>query len=280
MSRNRIQYDLKALSHVTSAREFLRVALDQNYQKRGRVNLADFSRRAGFFSRSFLSEYLAGQKGLSLDSFRRIRDTLKLPKPANELFNWLAFAEQPELAGLRREDFSKEIKEKKILLANADEMIRARLNDPKLVKSIEIHQVFAALGAIGVGAALEEIRSRTQLSDVTIGNCLSTLLNAKLIDRVGARYRVRSSQLDSLGLGTKSGLSDLVKTATMAIHKDRDRLLGDSRNFLFYSAISVDAKRSELFRARLKDVILEVLDEFQADEGEEVRQLFLCLRGP
>lgn len=179
MSRTKIQYNLKVLSQAKSTRAFLGLALGQHYQKRGKVNLADFSRRAGFLSRSFLSEYLAGRKSLSQDSFKRIKDALKLPKAAAEFFHLLAVMEQPELAGprLQKHGQTSQLSTLRARLENADEITSARLKDPTLVKSVQVHQIYASLGALETGASREEIASRTRLSDQTTENCLSMLLS-------------------------------------------------------------------------------------------------------
>ncbi len=82
--------ELESLLELPHFRAFLAKVLNYRYAHKGKINYADFSRRAGFHSRSYLPEIISGKKGLSHDSLWKITNTLKLPQKYAKLFELLA----------------------------------------------------------------------------------------------------------------------------------------------------------------------------------------------
>lgn len=258
----------------------LKAALSLHYLKRGKINLADFSRRAGFSSRSYMSEVLAGKKGLSRDALTRIRGALKLPKPFLDMLEIRAYEDYRELAPAGSPSSSKSSASKRdhaaTLLRALPTHIAAPHMDSKYVRSSLLYRVYAGLGSLALGASLSEIAERTRLSELSVQSCLQKMQDAQIVEERSGRFFVQSSQLDLFGLNSRDGLSELVSDVCRDLRNDRDRIIDDPANTVFYTAYSTDAVRLPELKKRLKAAIFEVLDEFQVDDGDCVRQLFFA----
>ena len=251
-------------------------ALSLHYLKRGKINLADFSRRAGFSSRSYLSEVLTGKKGLSRDALTRIRSALKLPKPFLDVLEMRAYEDHSELKPVQWSGKSAADKwdHAVSLLKTLPFKTTAPKMDAKYVRSSLLYRVYAGLGSLESGASLADIARRTKLPEGTVESCLQKMREFRIVEERGGRFFVLSSQLDLFGLGSRDGLSELVSDVSRELRNDRDKIIDDPANTIFYTAFSTDAVRLPELKKRLKAAIFDVLDEFQVDDGDCVRQIF------
>ncbi|WII72231.1 hypothetical protein QJS83_17345 [Bdellovibrio sp. 22V] len=266
------------LLEIHDARAFLRRALEVRYRKKGKINLADFSRRAGFSSRSFLSEYLAGKKGLSKESVGQLKTALKLPKPYLELFSLLVGKDQPELLTkkLTHDDIHKKVHSIKVSVARQAEAL-TQIKDPnRLITRPTLFRVFAALGTEDEGANLNEIVARTNLSSESVVDSLHVLINEGAITSREGRFYVRSHQIDFLKLSEPMVLADLTRTLCNQIKVDASTIAADTKNSLFYTAFSIQSHQLPEFKEKLREAILSVLDQYQDDKGDTVHEVFLC----
>ncbi|KHD89665.1 MAG: hypothetical protein OM95_00875 [Bdellovibrio sp. ArHS] len=268
------------LLEASDAQTFLKHALDVRYKKRGKVNVADFSRRAGFSSRSFLSEYLAGRKGLSRESLSQIRTALKLPKPYLEIFSLLAAKSQPEL--LNPKLSGEEIEAK--ILATKNSIIRrnealSQIKDPqRFISKPMLFRVFASLGAVDEGASLSEVAARAKLTPDVAQEMLQILIQEGAATFKDDRYYAPSHQIDFPKISSPASMVDLTRTMCSQIRTEAHEIALDPRNFVFYTAFSIPSHQLAEFKDKLREAIFGVLDQYQDDRGDCVHEVFLCAK--
>lgn len=254
----------------------LKGALNLHYAKRGKINLADFSRRAGFASRSYLSEVLTGKKGLSRDALTKIRTALKLPKPFLDVLEYSAYREFAELKPrhIQSEALAEKIEHAAALVKNIPATKTNLKVTPRYIRSSILYRVYAGLGSIEDGATLSDIMNRTGLPESTITSCLNAMKEFKIIEERQGRFLVKNTQLDVFGLTSRDGLSELVSDVCRDLRNNRDRIIDEPKNTIFYTAFSTNEAKLPELKKRLQAAVFDVLDEFQVDDGDCVRQIF------
>lgn len=257
----------------------LNAAISSLYAKKGRVNIADFSRRAGFSSRSYVSELLRGQKGLSRDALRRIQAALKLPKYYTEILEYLAFVENPEVNIERIPESElkariKRVRRKIQLKCAADSVEPKPIVSPMLIGQINFYKVYASLGSVEEGALFSEIQQRCGLSESTLVEILNLMRSSGVARLTGLRYVAILDSLDKFGLSLESGLSSLLLEVSSSLRARRAKIINSPRDRVVFTSFSMQSNQVAAFRARLNKAIFEVIDEFQDDAGDSIRQVF------
>jgi hypothetical protein len=193
-------------------------------------------------------------------------------------FELLVFRDQAEI---RPRHLSAEDVEKRIALERqfSGENIKIPAANKRIVRWPVIFQVYAALGEPSNGANLSDIRSRTALPRATLEACLKLLVSEKVIEAVGERYYARNLRCDFLNLTKNEGLVDMTKQVSSDINQNTHRLVEQPNNSVLYSAFSVKRERMPQFKAELLEVIFELIDRYQEEPGDTVRQLFISSMG-
>jgi hypothetical protein len=262
---------------IESSRDFLKQALQLCYPNQGRRNVSDFSRRAGFRSRSYLSELLAGKKGYSRDSLMLIKNALKVPKPLQSIFELLVYRENQ---ALRPKGLNESIIERRLAKARSEARGFEENNElksrmlPVLGRS-DLLQIYAALGKEGVGATLNEISKRSSIEGPLVRQALLQLVDVGAVFVEGTRYVAKNSQLDLFGLRDTESLARLISEASAFLQTRHREILAQSDSLVFHTAFSINSVKLPAFREQLRSAIFEVLDRFQDDEGDTVQQLTL-----
>jgi predicted transcriptional regulator len=273
---------LKSFAGAENYLQFLRAAVNAFEKVHGRGSKALLSRKAGFASRSYLTEVLSGKKGLSRDSLTRLRLALKLTGTAAKLLDCLAAIDFPEIQ-IRRigsADLHRQIKElREQLVSNAPEKGR-NVAAPHLATP-EVFQVYAALGSESDGASLSEVLSRTRLSESTAEWALKLLLQSGAVTEKKGRYFANISKADALRSKDAIALGDMVHKVCANIQKNRRQFVSDDKNLNTYSAFSMRRERIGDLKKSLEAALFAVLDEYQDDKGDCVEQVFVSLfNGP
>jgi hypothetical protein len=267
---------ITSLLRVTCYRGFLGLYLSPRGRK------AQLCRKAGFSSRSYLSEIIAGKKGLSRDSFQRIKGALGSSSLWVNFFECLVW--KSELS-LRPKHFSHETNENKLNLLRSS-LLQVSLQSHstqdskgaiRCVGQPQLFQVYAALGSENKGANMQEIIGRTRLNALTVEKYLRRLLMMEVIYENNGRYYAPVNKSDALTIKNPQTISNLMGQVCKKIYQDRDRIARESNSMVVYSAFSVSRQQMEIIKERLSSVIFEVLDEFQDDDGDGVQQLFISV---
>ncbi len=268
--------DLNVLLDCGGFNDFLIKSLALQYSKKKRVNYSDFSMRAGFASRSYLTELLKGKKGLSHDSLMKIKSGLKLPKSYLALLELLALQDYPEL---RPKTLTIDLLNKK--LTKARRTCRAKRIEKGAVHELsslagrsETYQVYASLGSEEKGASLDQIHLRSRLPEKSIEKSLELLIKENIVEKKEERFYAKANSLSLFGLKSDEGLSELFGQVCRQIIENRKQLTDDETNSIFYTSFSMNECDFVRFKVKMKEAIFSVVEEFQEDDGDSVRQLF------
>lgn len=236
------------------------------------------SRRCGFSSRSFLVEYLKGKKKLSQESVRSIRKALKLSREYKELFQLLVMLDQPELSSAEPESLRREINRvQNLILVTARYEGAGRSSISPVMVKRDCYRVYAALGTAGGGASLSEILLRSQVSERSARLALKALLESGIVSQSEERFYPKAAVLDFFNFSSPE-LEALLVELTSEIRTQASSYVRDPHNLMVYSAFSIDIKNISKFRARLREAIFDVIDEFQDDTGGRVHEILVCTK--
>lgn len=269
----------KPLREIGDARSFLAEALALRYGGREKINLSDFSRRAGFSSRSYLSELLTGKKGFSRDSVSKIKSALKLPRGGLELFELLVLLECPPLRARAQtvEAIDSRIRALRERLRESEDsgsqQIKRRLS--RAFGKPQLFQVYAALGTKEGGATLAQIEKRTGLKIEVILPVLDRLESLEAIRSAPNRFYPLQATMDVFGLGETPELERLIQEAAGLLQSRTRDVLRDPASLVFFTSFSIESRRLPQFRDDLRAAVFEVLDRYQDDEGDLVRNVLL-----
>lgn len=256
---------------------FLEALLKIHFPTKGKINRADFSRRAGFRSRSYLSELLKGKKGLSREALTAIQKQLRVPREHKRLLRLLAYRTNPRLAPkpFTIADLENEILKLRKHIRKTTSVKPGTPNTDVLQP--EVFQVYAALGTEERGKSFYDMQQATRLSGESLKKILAVLEKNGAAESLEGHYRPVTHTVDFLNIKEKQQFSHLIGRVCADISRERLRLVTDDSNYLFYTALSIRSSRVRALKERLREVIFEVLDEYQDDEGDRVEQLFVAL---
>lgn len=272
--------EIDQLLSASSSREFLRLALWMTYHEKGKVNYADFSRKCGFSSRSFIVEFLSGKKQLSVDSLRRIKMALKLPKNYLKYFELLVFKENPVI---RPSNLKTPLIETKLVeLKNQIYQVAQYENKQSLdwLTQPETFLIYAALGSICRGASIEEIHLRTQFPLEKIKDILAVMISHKLISRKKSRYYVFSETLDVLNFKDAQTMKILTENIFQGLRKNFNKTFNNPNSTVFFTTFSIQQSQIKNFKRELNELIFQLIDKYQDDDGTTVQQVFFSQKGP
>lgn len=257
---------------------FFQASLEYLYRKKGKINVSDFSRRAGFRSRSYVGELIAGKKGLSEDALKKISRTLRLPRELSKILEAHAYLQFPELRPktFRSAEALSGIEKLKASFLQRHSFMESEIIREPVVSSTLVYRVYAALGSESQGATLKEICLRTSLEIREAQTALEVLAKFDLVSLREGRFYPKVSQVDFLGLKKADGLSKLIEECARGLLKNKEKFAESPENLFFYSAFSIDRRQSHAIKEKLREAILAVLDRYQVDDGDEVKEVLVA----
>ncbi len=261
-------------------REFLPAFFVDPSTKRGPIrspkplSYAEASRRAGFASRSFLRDVVGGRKSLSLASLERTSRALSLTG------NWKRYFTALVLASLdgpgKHETKLQRLREQLARPATVElEISSSKRREIRNYLSNSVPVVFAACGSIAEGASEREISARTGLGMVVIGRALTQLMALNLIQAKNERFYPLNSHLALSKLG---GDSFFRADYAGALKRTAERFrvsAEDGKSLFFLSSFSVDRERLPALNQRLRELMLEFVNEVETPSGDGVAELVL-----
>lgn len=257
-----------------NSRAFLKKALELTSPQGHKISISEFSKSAGFSSRSFISEYLSGRKKLSRESFNKIKSALKLSKNYKQFFSALVQLDQPELFKNKDRVVLDLSSLSETLLKQEKAILKIR--KPELIiNKASLFKLYASLGKEDQGTTLSEIVKKTNMSFDEVQSGLNLLIENQMAHMMNQRYYPLSSKVDFLHLKEKE-LASLTQQICSEIKNEASDLVVQDQSLLFYSSFSMNSYDRVRFKERLREVIYNVMDEFQVDDGDIVQQVFTC----
>lgn len=268
-----------ALLEVNNYREFIIKILCNGQESIPRGALAKLARKAEF-SRSFLSEVLSGKKKLTLSSFKKISSALKLSNDLIQFFGFLVAEESEdfcriyfnlsqEKVTLKKQYLLKRISQKNLFIEQSQNAKTSEL------LSYDIFCVYAALGTVSIGSDFSEIIKKTNLDPVRIQRSLEKMLELNWVKKINQTYFATERTLDFQQAGNDLGFLKAISESTTEISKNINKISENKDNLLFFSALPIHKDRIQEFNSRLRTCLLEIMDEFQDDNGQIIKKINL-----
>lgn len=270
----RVNVTQKAISSL-NYRQFLLEVLNS---KETRGGLAHLARRSGL-SRSFLSELVQGKKALSLRSFIKLSYGLGFHGDLKTFFTLLVSQEIEEVrktlpTGVKTMNRLEQLRQRLLQKAEGKSQVGFQ-GGPAL--SLDVFCIYAALGPLDSGATLAQIVDRTHFERAQVLRVLKLLCESKVVSKSGEHYVATERTLDLQELGENLGFIQAFSESTLELGKKAQQIAKSPKNLIFFSAVSIDPLKVTEVKDRLRSAILDVLDEFQDDEGLAVKKITLAM---
>ncbi len=276
ISKNIQEVFIKSLLEAPNYRSFIAILIAER-KKNKNYGYSDIARKGGFLSRSFPRDVVLGTKRLTLTSLPKFIKGLNLNFELSEYFKLLVEIEEPECR-FKHNDINKlkyfqENLKKRIYRKN--EVSIDEKNDLNFIYP-SIPKIYAALGAPGVGATINEIISKTKLLDSEILICLQFMINKKLIQKLRGKYFPIENHLNFQNLSGDIFKKHFIKSAEDAILISKKSIKSSEKLFLS-SSFSVAKKDLEKMKEELRSVLLKYIDCAENPNGDIVVNLIASL---
>jgi uncharacterized protein (TIGR02147 family) len=269
-----------ALANCRTYREFLETAFSHLKKRNKHFGYAEFSRRAGFSSRSYPRDVLVGKKRITARSLPQIIKALKLTPDLETLFTALVGSEEKEVS---IEGYSS-IADRKLALSKVQNRLRSRTESSPLLgradKFYELESwlpVYVSLGTPEDGATLAQVVSRTRLSKMLCRKVLEEMTHFKVIRRAGEKFFTENFHLVFKHLGKSEFFKNQFLNSLKEVAFNADQDFEGKRQLFFHSVLSVDEKKMVALREELESVILKFVDRAESPHGDRVAKISLAL---
>lgn len=262
-----------------SYRQFLAAAMTHLGFGGRRTNYAAFARKAGFSSRSFPRDVIVGKRALTVKSLPKFIRGMQLRGDLKNYFTLLAALEEPDLNEDRLTKIELETQVRKLRARVRAKAAGEKTPASSFAKLKYWQEVFASLGSEEAGASLDEIIARTRLPQAKVQEVLEKMVeqNCVSFDEKELRYRPVQLHLNLQGLGTaeffKLHLQDRLQKINHAVKTD----LSSPNRLLFDSVWSIEEKRLPEFKQRLRQLVIDFIDETEKSDGDRIAHVFVSL---
>ncbi len=261
-------------------RDFIRATVEHLRKTQG-ATLAGISRKAGFASRGFLGDLICGRRRLTALSFARLKKGLMLSGFRAQLFEYLVALEERDVNfnNLSVDDLWRRISKLKLKL---EMQSSARLSSShgeidldNLLFRPEVYAVYASLGTQEHGASLLEITRRARLDVLSCRDLIMKMVHIGFVQQREDHYFASRSIAEIFDLGKKESFRRMYSALVHDLQLRTTRTLNSEQEYFYCGALSVNGKRLPEFKARLRDLISEFLDDIQDDKGDLIAKIVL-----
>ena len=263
------------LLQAKTYREFLAAAFQELQAREAKFSFALFSRRAGFASRSYPRDVLAGKRRISAATLPSFIRGLGLEGDRKEYFTLLVAIEEEDCNPDR---LTPEKLRRKL------ERLRSRAEGRSSIplEGIDFYRrqtwlyIYASLGSAEDGATIEQISRRTRLARGSLRPELAAMEKLGILRAAGGRYFSRDHHLIFRDQGGSSffrqhylsSLVDAIQDATQRF---------DTRDRLFLnSVLSVREADLPRLREKLRQLLEGFIDSSANDEGDRLANLSIA----
>ncbi len=238
-----------------------------------------FANRAGYSSKSYLSEILSGKKTLSFSSTEKFCKGLGLNKALSDFFKNLVLMDlkrrsylEKEINELKKKNYEIELK---ILSSfNKIDVLNSKTTLHTIMLQENFPGVYASLGTPQEGSTLEEIAARTCLSKSTVRNILTAMEEVKIVaKRDEDRFYALTNSLDFDFLNSNEYFKrNFIRSSERAIKRLSSQI--EDQNSLFMTqTFSVDSKNLPKLKEALKEFIHNFSNESENSNGNKISEI-------
>jgi len=261
------------IATAQTPREFLH-ALFQSMSKK--PSLGEVCKRCGLNSKSYLSEVMNGKKLLSLESANKLAHGLKLNVTLTKFLETLILSERAQQNGNQREweRFQNLLERQRKKFQQKNSVIDStQINVEEIVEHRIIFEIFAGLGSEVQGASLEEIQMKTKLSSQQISPACKLLVKHGYIEARENRFYVKANGVDFKNLNFSLNFAKAFSEEASHISRHSQRLIATQEALCLYGAFSIDPQKQIEFKEKLRDLLLEFMNEVENDNGSKVAKI-------
>jgi len=267
------------LAKARSSVEFLRSFLEFGRPNK-KFSYSQFSKKAGYSSKSFISEILSGKKKLTLDSAEKFSKGMSLNKDLGLYFKNLVAIELIERGQLKTHNKNSLILENEKIRSKLSSKVQLKPTSDDLQEKIRktllknhFPTVFAALGSQDLGASVAEITQRTHLTTMDIKGILLDMASIGVVYLKGDRYFAKNNLVDLDFLKSNQYfVENFLRCSSRAQHRLRKNTNNTSSLFMTQT-FSVHSSRLPELKERLKAVIIEFADDAENSLGDCVSEI-------
>lgn len=246
------------------------------------LSYADFARRAGFSSRSFIRDVINGSKRVNLNNFEKICSGLKLTADLKDYFKALVAVEELDFANQFKIDPYLNLEKQSSKLKKSLALKRIDKTSPqhelrKLLLHSSVPLVFAASGTSEKGASFEEVKKKCKLENSAIEKALKELIRLELLSVREGRYYPCSVHvaIERLG-GDEFFKIDFERSLSNLRKSFHDNPQHDLSLFLS-STFSVQEKNLPKLKESLNKLLINFINQYEEAEGDSLVNLVVGL---
>ncbi len=257
--------------------EFLKIFLNS---RRGvkKMSYRQFSKKAGYSSKSYISEILSGKKPLTRYSAENFLRSMNLNKDLSTYFRNLVsieLVESEQLTALNKSLLISQNEKLKFKLKS--KLIDKRSSSKDKVANILLKNnfptIFAALGSAESGASIDEIAGRSNLTVQDIKVVLLDMVQIDMVNVINDRYYAKNNLVDLDYLKSDQYfIENFIRCSARA--QDRLKKKSNNKNSLFMTqTFSAPSGRMQELKDRLKAIIIDFADDTEDSVGDSVLEI-------
>lgn len=255
---------------VKDYREFLKTYL---YVRS--ISLSDLARASGY-GRGFPGDVISGKRrvsGRSCLAFERGME--HLPAKGKKLFRMLVARDEPDVfPELPKEKVEKTIAQlRRVTWSGARRKTGHEDSVCEIFRSPDSALIYAAAGSPDCGATLQDLMSRTGLSEARIKTILQKMIRAGVID-FDEEERIYTPKDLHLFIQTSQQKDEmLLLLFTQACKLAESRIssaIDSDQEFFFTSKICVTKRDLPALKEQLREIVLQFVDDAICPNGEEM----------
>lgn len=273
----------RELLAASSYRHFLKCFfLPRGPEARPRpLSFREFSTRAGFASKSFLSDIIAGRKKITPGAFEKVAVGLKLSKVWTHHLRLLVCLEEESFRtrNLEAEDLLLQLQKSRNLINKSllSKTVSERSPVLDLFIKNDIAEIFAALGTMEVGATLSSIAQRVNLKVTEVKPILESLIETGIVshDTTSDHYKPSALAFDAISLKDHETFQADVFRALEKVKK-RFRTQSNSEKSLFMvQTFSLESNKLPEFKRKLAELIEDFAIAAEDPEGDTIGEILI-----
>ncbi|MGE0631099.1 MAG: TIGR02147 family protein [Pseudobdellovibrionaceae bacterium] len=278
MTKTRIQIDVEKLVKAPDYRAFLGEYFSfVDPVKKRPISFAEFGRKAGFQSRSYPRDVTVGKRRLTAKTLPQFAHALGLSAEWREYFRLLVALDEPDVIF---EAWSKDRIQEKLKILRKNLLRKTpRMNwtdsrkSSSLFKIPHLAKIYAALGAVGVGATLEEIYQRTGLNAKVVSAALEEMKHVGIAkDLTNGRWTADTFHFSAMG-SKDQFFKALYQNSLEEAKKASDQYISSNEHLFFTSSVCVQKSDLLKMKKELQDVLLKYVDDAENPDGDRVVNL-------
>jgi uncharacterized protein (TIGR02147 family) len=254
--------------------EFLQNWFYSAKEKNQKLTFEAIAQRAGYSSRSFVRQVILGEKPMTAKALPRFINVMKLSKDQETLFRLLLEKDYSSFNIHKRDqkEIDADIRElqNKIQLKKSKKVNAAVLGSPLMKQAVLVYPYIGR--EKGTNAAELSAKCGVSAADCTL--ILKDFVKAGFVEKKGGAYFAterllqvkEESSTELLKSHMRVGLSQFSNLVNSGVPFAKDQLL-------FRAQYSVEEKRAEEFKSRLRSLLVEFVEASEADEGKKIINL-------